>query len=408
MPKNHVETRACSQWLRPPARSFKGDRNVMNSPMPSHPEFPLDDAIVHLNHAGVAPWPRRTVRAVEQFAMENMTRGSQNYKQWLQVENSLRHRLRWLINAETTQTIALLKNTSEALSVVAYGIAWKTGNNVVTSLQEFPSNRIVWESLMPRFGIDVRLADLNTAACPEEALLEQVDSNTQLVSVSSVQYGSGVRMDLAKIGRHCHAHDILFCVDAIQSLGAVPFDAQQIHADFVVADGHKWMLSPEGVALLYCAPHRLTELRLSQFGWHMVERPDDFDSLSWRPAPDARRFECGSPNSLGIHALDASLGLIQEIGIQKVFQAVTQNVSYLMDKIKKLGFECLTPSHPERRAGIFTFRLPGKDNRPLYEQLSNRGVLCAYRAGGIRFSPHFYTSRQALDRALKVVEQAKY
>ena len=380
----------------------------MNSPRHPHPEFPLDEAIVHLNHAGVAPWPKRTVAAVKRFATENMTMGSRNYKQWIQVENSLRQRLCWLINAATPQSIALLKNTSEALSVVAYGIAWETGKNVVTSLQEFPSNRIVWESLAHRFGIEVRLADLNTDACPEDALLGKVDSNTQLVAVSSVQYASGVRMDLARIGRYCHEHDILFCVDAIQSLGAVPFDAQHIHADFVVADGHKWMLGPEGVALLYCAPHRLTQLRLNQFGWHMVEHPDDFDRLSWRPARDAKRFECGSPNSMGIHALHESLGLIQEIGIEKVFQEVTENVSYLMDKIKNLGFKCLTPSHPEQRAGIITFRHPEKDNRPLYEQLLSRGVFCAYRAGGIRFSPHFYTSRPALNHALNTIEQLKY
>ncbi len=379
----------------------------MNNPRHHHPEFPLDEAIVHLNHAGVAPWPKRTVAAVKQFATENMTMGSRNYKQWIQVENSLRRRLCWLINAETPQTIALLKNTSEALSVVAYGITWEAGNNVVTSRQEFPSNRIVWESLAQRYGIEVRLADLNTDACPEDALLEKVDAHTQLLSVSSVQYANGVRMDLARIGRYCHAHNILFCVDAIQSLGAVPFDAQQIYADFVVADGHKWMLGPEGVALLYCAPRRLTQLRLNQFGWHMVEHPDDFDSLSWQPARNARRFECGSPNSMGIHALHASLGLIQEIGIQKVFQEVTKNVSYLMDKIKNLGFECVTPSNPEQRAGILTFRHPQKDNRPLYEQLLRRGVLCAYRAGGIRFSPHFYTSRPALNHALSIIEQVK-
>ncbi len=369
----------------------------------SHSDFPLASDIVHLNHAGIAPWPKRTVEAIQRFATENMTQGSRHYTQWLHTEEALRDQLRQLINAESKYTIALLKNTSEALSVIAYGLDWKRGDNVITFRQEFPSNRIVWESLAPRFGVEVRFADLAKTSSPETAIIELIDANTRLVSVSSIQYASGLRMDLSVIGQYCRSHNVLFCVDAIQSLGVVPFDVQAIGADFVVADGHKWMLGPEGVALFYCNVERQQQLHLNQFGWHMMEHRDDFDRLDWSPAPDARRFECGSPNSMGIHALHASLSLIQEYGVENIFVDVTRNVDYLMDHLTALGVQFITPSDPHRRGGILTFQLTQIDNRYIYKRLLQKGVLCAHRAGGIRLSPHFYTPRAALDKALEIL-----
>jgi len=371
-----------------------------------HTEFPLADEIVHLNHAGVGPWPRRTIDAIARFADENMRLGSRHYLRWLEVERDLREQLRWLINAPSADDVALLKNTSEALSIVAYGIDWRSGDNVVTSRQEFPSNRIVWESLAPRFGVEARLADLNGGATPEEALLAHVDKNTRLLSVSSVQYASGLRMDLDWLGEACRARNVLFCVDAIQTLGAMPFDVQTCGADFVMADGHKWMLAPEGVALFYCNPGRREQLRLSQFGWHMVEDHNDYDRMDWQPAASARRFEAGSANNMGIHALNASLSLLRKEGLSSIQEIISGNILYLYDSLQDAGFEVITPRAAERRAGIITFRHPRKDNRAIYEYLQSTGILCARRAGGIRFSPHFYTPTEGLDRALNSLRQA--
>ncbi|MGH8502079.1 MAG: aminotransferase class V-fold PLP-dependent enzyme [Gammaproteobacteria bacterium] len=368
-----------------------------------HPEFPLADDIVHLNHAGVGPWPRRAVQAIARFADENMRVGTKNYPRWLEVERTLREQLRWLINAESFDDIALLKNTSEALSTVAYGIDWRRGDNVVTCRQEFPSNRIVWESLRERFGVEVRLADLDDGAIPEDALLAHVDQRTRLLSVSSVQYASGLRMNLDVIGAACRAQHVLFCVDAIQSLGVMPFDVQACRADFVMADGHKWMLAPEGVALFYCKPERREQLRLNQFGWHMVEHHNDYERMDWQPARNARRFEAGSPNNMGISALSASLSLLQETGLESIQKKVFQNISYLYDSLNELKMEIITPRAPERRAGIITFRSPHSED--LYRNLQAAGVLCAQRAGGIRFSPHFYTSTERLDRALSILKR---
>ena len=151
-------------------------------------EFALDDDLTHLNHAAVGPWPRRTVNAVTRFAQENLHRGSWHYPEWLQTESLLRQQLADLLHAPSADDIALVKNTSEALSFVAAGIDWKAGENVVTSNEEFPSNRIVWESLSPQ-GVELRQADLNSAVSPEDALFALVDHHTRLLAISSVQYG---------------------------------------------------------------------------------------------------------------------------------------------------------------------------------------------------------------------------
>ena len=369
-------------------------------------EFALSEDICYLNHAAVSPWPQRTVEAVCRFAQENGAWGSRHYDRWLSTEQALREQLQQLINARSSDEIALLKNTSEALSVVAYGMDWKAGDRIIISNQEFPSNRIVWESLQP-LGVEIIEVDIGNVDMPEAAIIDRIDTRTRLVSLSSVQYSSGLALDLAPIGAACRQHQVAFCVDAIQSLGVKPFNVQACQADFVMADGHKWMLGPEGLALFYCRSDWIERLSLKQFGWHMVERQGDYDRREWEPAGNARRFECGSPNMLGIHALHASLTLLSETGIEKIYNTVSNNVSYLIDILRNNNAILLSETHPERRAGIVTFARPGINTAELYKFLQQNGVICALRGGGIRFSPHFYTPRAILDRALALTLEFK-
>lgn len=170
------------------------------NPIPD--EFPLDPGLIYLNHAAVSPWPRRTAEAVQRFAEKNMRQGARDYPRWMATETLLREQCRALLNASSADDIALLKNTSAALSVVAHGLAWDAGDNVVIADQEFPSNRIVWESLRDQ-GIEVRRADLTHGTSPEQALAARFDARTRLLSVSSVQYASGLRLDLEWLGARC-------------------------------------------------------------------------------------------------------------------------------------------------------------------------------------------------------------
>lgn len=375
----------------------------MNSQRDYSAEFPLRDGIVYLNHAAVSPWPMRSADAVYEFAKQNLTQGSLFYPQWLETEALLREQLRQLLNAPYTADIALVKNTSEALSFVAYGLEWQHGENIVISNQEFPSNRIVWESLASQ-GVEVRQADLASAKTPEDALFALIDTNTRLIAISSVQYASGLRMDLERIGSFCHERGILFCVDTIQSLGALPFDVQACHADFVAADGHKWMLGPEGLGVFYCRAELRDRLKLTQFGWHMVEDVGDYDRQDWEPAKSARRFECGSPNMLTIHALSASLSLLLETSIDRVAAQIRDNSRHLLEELARHGYALATPLYESRHAGIVSFRHPRYESSQLFDYLRDNGVFCALRNGNIRFSPHFHTPRQQLDYCLELLE----
>lgn len=366
-------------------------------------EFPQDGDICYLNHAAVAPWPRRSAEAVVAFAQENVHQGARDYPRWMRLESRLRAQFQALLNAPSMDDIALVKNTSEAISLVATGLPWAEGDEVLLSDQEFPSNRIPWQALEPR-GVRVRQIALDTAD-PEAALIAAMGPATRLLSISSVQYASGLRMDLQRLGQACRERNILFCVDAIQSLGALPVDVQAIDCDFLMADGHKWLLGPEGLGVFYCRKHARERLTLHQFGWHMVEALGDYDREDWTPASSARRFEPGSPNTLAQQALSASLELLQEVGLDRVQQALQQRTAYLIQSIGALpGAQILSPVAPERRAGIVTFRFEGIDNAWLHGQLMQAAVICAARGGGVRWSPHFYTPQSVLDKALTTLK----
>ena len=367
-------------------------------------EFNLNQEMIHVNHAAIAPWPVRTQQAVSDFASENTHQGSLNYMQWLEQESKLREQLRRLINADSTDEIALLKSTSEALSVVAYGIDWQAGDSIVTSAEEFPSNRLLWESLS-KFGIEVRIVEYAADEDAELSLINATDKTTRLISVSAVQFASGRKMDLKRIGQHCEDNNILFCVDAIQQLGALSFDIKEIKADFVAADGHKWMLGAEGLALFYCNRKHLKSLKLNQYGWHMIENPHDFSSTEWLPANTARRFECGSPNMIGIMALQASLSLIFEIGINTIEEQILDNTEYLIEQLsKQADIQILSPQKVSQRSGIVVFKHAKIPVDELFEKLTSNNVFCAMRGGGIRLSPHFYTAREKLQQLIKLIK----
>lgn len=368
-------------------------------------QFPVNEQCMYLNHAAVTPWPKCTSDAVQKFAKENCQTGAQGYLTWLKKEQDLRSKLARLVGSKNEDCIALVKNTSEALSFVAYGLDWLAGDIILISDDEFPSNRIVWESLAQKFGVVIKQVHI-PAEDPEVEILAAINSDTEkpkLISISAVQYASGIKLDLAKLGKACKANDVLFCVDAIQAVGTMEFKCDDWHIDFAMADGHKWMLGPEGLGFFFVKQNHITELNLYQYGWHMIEGAGDFSIKDWQPANNAKRFECGSPNMLAGYALEASTDLLLQVGLDNVAEAIETNHAYLLNKLQELGAEILSPLEPKVRAGILTFKFPGVDSAELYQQLMSKDVVCANRGGGVRFSPHFHTSKESMDKAITVL-----
>jgi cysteine desulfurase/selenocysteine lyase len=370
--------------------------------MDTSKEFPQSPDIAYLNHAAVAPIPLRAQKAVQELTTALVSSGARQYPDWLKREARLRQHLAQLLNV-STEEIALVKNTSEALSMVAFGIQWQPGDRIVIPASEFPSNRMVWEEAARRFGLALEMVNIHEGDATE-ALLRALSKPTRLLSLSTAQYADGLMPDLSRISAACQATGTLLCLDAIQTLGAVRLDLQAIKADFVMADGHKWLLGPEGLGLMFVRKRHLDHLILNELGWHSVEDAGNYDRTDWRLASSARRFECGTPNMLGIFGLEASVSLLLETGLDQIEQAIFSKTSHLWDALSRLDGIRLTRSRPKPgESGIVQFRLASGDAVAMHKALVADGIICACRGGGIRLSPHFYTPDALLDRAVSKV-----
>lgn len=360
-------------------------------------QFPiLEHAAPYLNHAAVGPWPRCTAEAAKAFAEENMRHGSNNYLEWMERENQLRENLARLTGASSPDDIALLKNTTEGICLVAFGLDWRPGDNVVLPADEFPSNRLPWLAQAER-GVEAREIDIRGADSAEQALIDAMDSNTRLLSASSVQWNDGFRLDIDRLGRACRERGVLFFVDAIQQLGALPIDVERSHIDFLAADAHKWLLGPEGIAVFYCREELRPRLKLLQHGWHMVDRFWDFQRNSWEPSASSLRFEAGSPNSIGQAALHASTKLFLDHGMDRVAERVLANTEFLLDTLPDIpGVSLTSREAPHRRSGIVSFVHERTSPETIYRELQKEGISCAVRGHSLRISPHFYQGENEL------------
>lgn len=361
-----------------------------HTPDPPLEQFPILGTGLYFNHAAVGPWPRCAADAVQAFAEENVRQGSADYRQWYERESELRNNLARLTGAGSSDDIALLKNTTEGICAVAFGLDWNAGDNIVLPRGEFPSNRLPWLAQKNQ-GVETREIDIRAAERAEVALLEAMDEKTRLLTVSAVQWNDGFRLDLQYLGAECQKRNVLFFVDAIQQLGALPLDVEACRIDFLAADAHKWMLAPEGIAVFFSREEARARLRLLQRGWHMFDNPWLFEREDWKPSASARRFEAGTPNTVGQAAFHASSGLLLAYGMENVGRRILANTDQLIRGMRELpGFRVTSPTAPERRSGIVTFDHEQLSPAELHGALTRAGVSCVVRGSSIRLSPHFY------------------
>ena len=369
-------------------------------------EFPVQKNLIYLNHAAVSPLPLRTGDALKSFVDEYVHSGTKNYLDWARHADQLHTDLAAFINASSADDIALLKNTSEGISVVAMGFPWEPGDTVLSSDEEFPSNRIPWQALAER-GVHFREVTLRQQnISPEQALIDAMDESTRMLAISAIQYGSGLRLNLETLGKACKKRNIAFCVDAIQMLGAFPVDVEAANIDFMMADSHKWLLGPEGIALFYCRKNWQSKINLFQYGWHMIDKYSDFNDKSWRPAASARRFENGTPNILGIRAFAASLALINEIGLPEIGRRILNNTALIYEYIdKSANLELIYTDYASKMSGIVTFRHKNHSPARLFNALRGQNIMCAERGGGVRFSPHVYNTAEEIITAMMAADE---
>jgi selenocysteine lyase/cysteine desulfurase len=365
-------------------------------------DFPVTEKYIYLDHAGVAPASLRVKAAVEKFLEESTRNGAFLYPQWVQRVIDIRRSCARLINAEIYE-IAFIKSTSHGLSLVAEGLDWEQGDNLLIYEKEFPSNIFPWANLERR-GVERRVIPSREGRILMSDIERLMDSRTRLLAISSVQFANGFRVDLQRLGNLCRDRGSLLCVDAIQSLGAFPMDVRESHIDFLAADAHKWLLGPEGIGIFYCRKELAERLHPPLIGWKSVQNELDFDKPAFRLKSDALRFEEGSMNLMGILGLGAAVDLLLEIGIENIGKRVLGLGDLVIHEADKRGYPVLTPKARNERGGIIT--ICGKfDPAIMRDALRECGIMVNVRGGGLRVSPHFYNTEEEILEFFKELDR---
>ena len=365
-------------------------------------EFPVTEELIFFDHARVAPLPERVRKVVTEFVDDATRFGTAHYETWLAGIDQSRKSFARLINAGTDE-VAFVKNTSEGLSIVANGLDWKTGDNVVIPDIEFPANVYPWWNLK-RLGVETRMVRSVEGRVLFDDLVKQVDARTKLISISSVECNSGFRCELNRIGEFCKERDILFCVDAIQSLGILPMDVKRDHIDFLSADGHKWMLSVEGLGGFYISRDVLEKVYPVTVGWGNMINAADFMNYEFEFRPGAQRFEEGSPNTMSIHAFGAALDLLLETGIENIEKRVMILGNTILEQLHQRGLKVYSSTRPGERSGNIAF-VVNQDISRLYEWMMENKVKLTVRDGLIRLSPHFYNSEDEIFKFFDLLDK---
>ena len=363
-------------------------------------EFPVTQKYIYLDHSGVSPLPLRVKSAIETFLSESTHGGAFHYPKWAQQVVEIRRSCARLINAQPDE-IAFVKSTSHGLSIVAEGLDWEPGDNVLIYEKEFPSNIYTWLNLR-RKGVGIKTIPSRNGRILIDDIEQLIDSRTRLLAISSVQFANGFRIDLEKAGNLCKNNNIFFCVDAIQSLGVIPMDVRTFNIDFLSSDAHKWLLGPEGIGIFYCRKELVESINPPLIGWKSVKNEFDFDHPSFSLKTDAQRFEEGSMNLLGIFGLGAAIELLLEVGIDAIEERVLGLGDVIIREAKKKGYSLLTPKARKERGGNVT--IAGDfDPAKTRDALREKGIMVNARGGGLRISPHFYNTEEEIVTLFKAL-----
>jgi selenocysteine lyase/cysteine desulfurase len=355
--------------------------------------FPVTQNLIYLNHAAVAPLCRPSADAMCRLAEDALRHGSQHYADWLECYDGLRQGAARLVNS-TPAEIAITKNTSEGIAAIAMGLDWRPGDRIVAFEDEFPANQYPWQRLQKK-GVTIKW--LEPAASLEK--IDEAARGARLLSISFVQFLSGFRADMEGIGEICRRRGVIFVVDAIQGLGAFPIDVQAAHIDALAADGHKWLLGPEGCGILYISRRLQDQVEPVEFGWTNVASYNDYGVRDMTLRPDAGRYECGTLNTIGCYGLRAAIDFLLEVGIANIAPVVRGLASQIAEGVRCKGYEILG----EPNAGIVSFRKPGTDSAAVCARLREHKIVTAPRAGWVRASPHFYIEAEEIEKMIELL-----
>ncbi|MBI5765495.1 MAG: aminotransferase class V-fold PLP-dependent enzyme [Planctomycetes bacterium] len=362
-------------------------------------EMPVARQYSFMDHAAVAPISGRAGAAMRRFIEEAESHAYARSGIYPEARR-VRQLAGKLLNCHSEE-VTFVPNTSTGISYVANGLQFSKGDNIVTTGAEFPANIYPWMNLRSH-GVQVKMVPEDNARIPYERLIELIDERTRVVTVSAVQFGSGFRTDLAALGNYCQQRGVLFCVDAIQALGVVPIDVRAMKIDFLSADGHKWLLGPEGAGLFYCRHELLGLLRPSSVGWLGMKDCQNFGNYRMEFRDDARRFDGGSYNMAGIWGLGASIEWLLELGVNQIWDRVRMLTDRLVEGVRSKGYRVVSSRQPGEESGIVAFVSAKHDHAGIVDHLRQEyRTIIATRLGRLRASPHFYNTEDEIDQLVE-------
>ncbi len=364
----------------------------------------------YFDHAAVSPLPTPARDAIAKWLQQAHELGDANWMQWHQAAEQTRAASAKLLNAQPSE-IALIPSTTYGINLIAHGLDWQPGDSMVLPDNEFPSNSIPWQMLRQK-GVDVRIVPERESGelCVDD-LFKQVDRSTRLIAISWVGYLSGFRLDLASFVERAHANNVQVFVDAIQGLGAFPLDVQRVPIDYLAADGHKWMLGPEGAGLLFIAQRNLERVAPQMIGWKSVRSAGDFrhgtfDASSLKPS--ASRFEGGTTNMVGMIGFGASLETLLDCGCNReesgFANAILEMTSYAEERLRSLGAHIYRDYPAKNQSGIISFTVPNEDPLMIRSRCMAQNVVLSVRHHRLRIAIHGYNDQSDVDRLIAAIQ----
>jgi cysteine desulfurase/selenocysteine lyase len=360
--------------------------------------FPATQKHTYLNSAAVSPMPRTAIEAVRSQLEDVSLNGSLNYLDWVATKNRARALIGEMLNVGAEQ-VAFMRNTSDGLASVAAGVSWKAGDNIVSFENEFPANFYPWRRVRDRFGVELRLAPERDGRVDLDELISLIDSNTKVVAISAVQYASGFRADLERIGKAARAVDALLVVDIIQALGARAFDLPALEVDVASGASHKWLCAPEGCGILYVSDRARDRIDPAFVGWISVETPWDFEDREQPFKPNALAWESGTGCSSLFYGLEKSAQLLTDTGLDRIETYLDELTDYLCELLAGKNYEIVSSRAPNEKSAIVCIRhRNGLTPNEIAKTLEEEMIVVSPRGDRVRISPHFYNNREDIER----------
>jgi selenocysteine lyase/cysteine desulfurase len=360
--------------------------------------FPAAQKYTYLNSAAVSPMPTVAVEAVLSQLRDVSENGTVNYPDWIATKDRARALIAEMLKVRADQ-IAFMRNTSDGFSTVANGLRWEKGDNIVSFEREFPANFYPWRMVRDKFGVELRLCPERDGRIDPDEFIALIDQNTKLVSISAVQFASGFRADLERLGEAARAVDALFAVDIIQGFGAMEFDLPAQGVDIASGASHKWLFSPEGCGILYLSDKARARVEPTLVGWISVETPWDFDAREQAFKPTALAWESGTGGSSLFYGLEQSLKLIHETGLKRIENYLEELSDYLCELVSGKNYEIDSPRAGGEKSQIVCIKNQnGLTSNEIAKKLENEKIIVSPRGDRLRIAPHFFNNREDIEK----------